>query len=132
MQSSPYCSTFQCAVPISTKFPAQGRRGAEVTCLQFPLTLSWATTIHKVQGLTLDMIVVDMKGGRFSQGQAFSRVKTLQGLHICNFNPTAIKSSDKVHEEMTRLNTKLIQFVPDLKFILLLNHYSKVGCSLAS
>ena len=64
MQSSPYRSTFQCAVPISkheAKFPAQDRCGAEVTRLQFPLTLSWVITIHKVQGLTLDMIVVDMK-----------------------------------------------------------------------
>ena len=128
-QSSPYRSTFQCAVPISkheVKFPAQGRRGAEVTRLQFPLTLAWATTIHKVQGLTLDAIVVDMKGGRFSPGQAyvaFSRVKTLQGLHICNFNPTAIKCSNKVKEEMTRLNTKLVQFVPDLKFISLSSNY---------
>ena len=73
VQFSPYCSTFPHAVPISkheVKFPAQGRRGAEVTRLQFPLTLSWATTIHKVQGLTLDAILVDMKGGRFSPGQA--------------------------------------------------------------
>ena len=128
-QSSPYRSTFQCAVPISkleVKFPAQGRRGAEVTRLQFPLTLAWATTIHKVQGLTLDAIVVDMKGGRFSPGQAyvaFSRVKTLQGLHICNFNPTAIKSSIKVKEEMTRLNTKLVKFIPDLKFLSLASNY---------
>ena len=128
-QSSPYRSTFRRAVPISkheVKFPAQGRRGAEVTRLQFPLTLAWATTIHKVQGLTLDAIVVDMKGGRFSPGQAyvaFSRVKTLQGLHICNFNPTAIKSSIKVKEEMTRLNTKLVKFIPDLKFMSLPNNY---------
>ena len=39
--------------------------------MQFPLTLAWTTTIHTVQGLTLDERVVDMKGGRFSPGQAY-------------------------------------------------------------
>ena len=56
-----------------------------------------------MQGLTLDEIVVDMKGGRFNAGQAyvaFSRVKTLQGLHILNFSASAIKKSDDVHNEM--------------------------------
>lgn len=58
------------------------------------MTLAWATTIHKVQGLTLDEIVVGMKGDRFSPGQAyvaFSHVKTPQGLHILKFNGRAIK-----------------------------------------
>ena len=123
IQTSPYRTNFPDAVPLSkyeVVFLAKGKRGSEITRLQFPLTLAWATTIHKVQGLTLDEIVVDMKGGgRFSPGQAyvaFSRVKTLQGLHILNFNASAIKKSNDVQNEMVRLNTKLLQTVPDLEY----------------
>ena len=114
IQCSPYCTTYTDAVPLAkyeVVFPAKGKKGSEITRLQFPLTLAWATTIHKVQGLTLDEIVVDMKGGRFSPGQAyvaFSKVKTLQGLHILNFNPRAIKASNDVQNEMKRLNSKLL------------------------
>ena len=121
IQSSPYRATFTSVVPLGkheVAFLARGKRGSEITRLQFPLTLAWATTIHKVQGLTLDEIVVDKKGGCFNPGQpyvAFSRVKTLQGWHILNFNPTAIKASDKVRDEMLRLNTKLLQPVPELQ-----------------
>ena len=83
--------------------------------MQFPLTLAWATTIHKVQGLTLDEIVVNMKGGRFTPGQAyvaFSRVKTLQGLHILNFNAKAIKASQDVKNEMDCLSENISSPVP--------------------
>ena len=70
------------------------------------MTLAWATTIHKVQGLTLVKIVVDMKGGwQFSPGQ---KVKTLESLHILNFDASVIKQSDRVHEKMSRLNTQLL------------------------
>ena len=98
-------------------FLAKGKRGSEIIRLQFPLTLAWATTIHKVQGLTLDEIVVDMKGGRFSPGQAyvaFSRVKTLTGLHIFNFNSQAIKKSIDVENEMVRLNNNVLPPMPQV------------------
>ena len=69
-----------------------------------------------MQGLTLDEIVVDMEGGkRFNPGQAyvaFSRVKTLNGLHLLNFEPSAIKASSKVCDEMRILSSKVVQNVP--------------------
>ena len=57
-----------------------------------------------------------MEGGkRFNPGQAyvaFSRVKTLNGLHLLNFEPSAIKASSKVCDEMSRLSSKVVQDVP--------------------
>ena len=122
IRSSAYRSNYGNAVPLSkheATFLAMGKRGSEVTRVQFPLTLAWATTIHKVQGLTLDEIVVDLEGGnRFNPGQAyvaFSRVKTLQGLRLLNFHPSVIKTSSKVCEEMVRLSSVLIPKVCNLQ-----------------
>ena len=129
IQSSPYRATYTHAIPIAKHevvFPAKGKKGSEITRFQFPLMLAWATTIHKVQRLTLDKIVVDMKGGHYSPGQAyvaFSRVKTLQGLHVLNFNPKAIKASSDVQNEMTRLNNKLLPSAPQLQFLSLPETY---------
>ena len=119
IQCSPYRNTYSNAVPLSkveVKFYARGKRGSEITRYQFPLTLAWATTIHKVQGLTLNDIVVDMEGSsRFNPGQAyvaFSRVKKLEGLHIINFKASGIKKSEK---EMLRLNHNLLDASTTLK-----------------
>ena len=120
IQSSQYRGRFANAVPLSKHevvFLARGKRGSEIKRLQFPFTLAWATTIHKVQGLTLIELVVDMKGGRFSPGQAyvaFSCVKTLTGLHILNFNSQAIKNSIDVENEMVRLNNNVLPPMPQV------------------
>ena len=71
IQCSPHHTTYTDAVLLEVVFLAKGNKGSKITRLQFPLTLAWTTTIHKVQGLTLDEIVVDVKGGRFSPGQAY-------------------------------------------------------------
>lgn len=57
------------------------------TCVQIPLTLAWAITIHKSQGLTFDNIVIHSKG-MFCPGQlyvALSRCTTLEGIVSENF-----------------------------------------------
>ena len=76
--------------------------------IQFPLFLSWFVSINKCQGLTLEEIVVDMTPtkGSYQQGQAyvgFSRVKTLEKLHIINYCRQQIKVSPDVADEMDRL-----------------------------
>jgi ATP-dependent exoDNAse (exonuclease V) alpha subunit len=88
IQTSQYRSSFPDAVLLGKHevvFRAKRKRGSEITRLQCPLTVAWATTIHKVQGLTLDEIVVDMKGGRFNPGQAYVAVSRVKHYKDCTF-----------------------------------------------
>ena len=59
---------------------------------QFPINIAFAITIHKSQGMTFDAIVVDMRD-IFGTGMtyvALSRVRSLAGLHIVNFDASRI------------------------------------------
>jgi ATP-dependent exoDNAse (exonuclease V) alpha subunit len=62
---------------------------------QLPLRLAWAVTIHKSQGLTLDMVVIDLEDSDFSLGLSYvaiSRVKTLGGLLFqADFGPARLQ-----------------------------------------
>ena len=99
-------------VQIQVSFPVKGE-SVQATRTQFPLTLAWAVTIHKCQGLTLPEIVVDMLPSKvtFAPGQAyvpFSRARQLEKLHIVNYTWTQIKVSPHVAEEMKSLCTNCV------------------------
>lgn len=68
---------------------------------QIPLILAWALTIHKAQGATLSMAEIDAGRNVFECGQtyvALSRVKSLEGLYLYDFDYTKILVSKKVQE----------------------------------
>jgi hypothetical protein len=66
-----------------------------LTVTQIPLSLSWAITIHKSQGLSMAAADIDL-GHCFEAGQAYvalSRVTTLEQLGIINFKPENVFAS---------------------------------------
>jgi ATP-dependent DNA helicase PIF1 len=68
---------------------------------QMPLIYAWAITIHKAQGVSLDMAQIDAGSNIFECGQtyvALSRVKSLEGLYLTDLNPQRIKVNKKVQE----------------------------------
>jgi len=88
------------------------RSSPEIQRLQFPLSLAWACTVHKVQGLTLNRIVISFelfKQRSFNYGQiyvALSRATSLQGLYVLGkLEHKHIKADPKVIEEYERLRS---------------------------
>ena len=100
------------------------KTSCQATRSQFPLTLAWAVTIHKCQGLTLPEIVIDMTlaKDRFKPGEAyvaFNRVITLDKLHIINYTRNQIHVSEHVEKEMERLGKNILPQMPS-------NHFQNV------
>jgi ATP-dependent DNA helicase PIF1 len=68
---------------------------------QIPLILSWAITIHKAQGISLDEAMINIGSSVFEYGQtyvALSRVRTEEGLYIKSLDISRIKANPKVIE----------------------------------
>ena len=69
--------------------------------MQTPLILGWAITVHKSQGMSLDLAEVDVGDTVFECGQAYvalSRVRSLEGLRLFAWNPHRVR----VHPEVQR------------------------------
>ena len=75
---------------------------------QFPVTVAYAVTIHKCQGLSLDCAIVDLSDNVFCARMAYvamSRVCTLEGLHLTAFDPKSIIVNNGCLEEVNRLHS---------------------------
>lgn len=76
-----------------TQFSLQDAEGRTVaSVINFPLTLAYATTIHKSQGATLDDIWVDLSR-LWEPGQAYvalSRLRTGDGLKLLGWRPQSV------------------------------------------
>lgn len=65
---------------------------------QIPLRLAWAITVHKSQGMSLDVAEIDLSKA-FVPGMgyvALSRVRRLDGIRLLGFNKTALQVNKRV------------------------------------
>ncbi|KAF5375013.1 hypothetical protein D9758_000091 [Tetrapyrgos nigripes] len=93
------------------EFSVEGFMGnVEARRMQVPLILSWAISIHKSQGQTLQRVKIDL-GKVFEKGQAYvaiSRATTMEHLEIVNFNPVIVTAHPRViawqHQYMSSLS----------------------------
>jgi len=76
---------------------------------QYPIKLSWASTIHKSQGKTYDKVIIDFSIKPFAHGQtyvALSRCKTLDGIILkqeITKEIIGIKYDIKVKEKIAKM-----------------------------
>ena len=90
-------------VPRDDTFQMKGRTYT-TTRQQVPLKLAWAVTIHKVQGQTTEQAVISLKGLRTSMAYvALSRVTTLDGMYLTDFNSRSIFCNKDIDAEVVKM-----------------------------
>ena len=73
---------------------------------QFNLTLGYAITVHKVQGQTLEFVIVDFRDAYVTFGSfyvAITRTRTGDQLFLRDFHPAYIKTNKEVNEKISKM-----------------------------
>ncbi len=85
-----------------------------VSAWNFPVTLAWATTIHKAQGASLDSLIVDLSA-LWEPGQAYvalSRVRNPGRLYVERWNASSIRAEPLVTQLYDAMAEEMGAYVP--------------------
>lgn len=87
----------------------QFRKNHYVTRSQFPISLAWAITVHKCQGLSLDNVMIDLGSSIFEPGMAYvalSRARRLDQVHLIELDANVLRCAPEPIAEYNRLYEK--------------------------
>ena len=85
--------------PMEWQLEEQGKVKASIS--QIPLRLAYAMTVHKSQGMSMDVAVMDLsKAFEYGQGYvALSRVRRLSGVYLTGLNTRALEVHPEILEK---------------------------------
>lgn len=96
-----------CTLSIKSDFNEEPNYIVNMT--QYPLKHAWALTIHKSQGMTLERAQINAGKFIFCPGQtytALSRVRSLEGLSLVDFDPNKVLVDPSVVEFYKSISSK--------------------------
>ena len=93
-------------LPVKKTFKLKAGHNTELQRKQFPLTLGYTSTNHKIQGQTLEAVIVDFRDGFIVAGGvyvAITRVRNRDSLFLRDFDKSYIKTANEVNAKIEEM-----------------------------